>query len=68
LAVPSRTEAAIVDILEDGPWDDHLDLRFRAPRENGLCALNVETYHGIGGSWGPAKDGGSERIERSHRL
>lgn len=47
------TQTAVADIPADGPWDDYIELRFRTP-EGQPYSLAVDTFHGAGGSWGPA--------------
>lgn len=50
---PFATQSAVTDIPEHGPWDDYIELRFRATGTGEQYKLAVETFHGAGGSWGP---------------
>jgi hypothetical protein len=40
----------IVNVPDDGPWPDYLEAHFE-DREGRRFKLEVETYHGTGGSW-----------------
>lgn len=44
---------SLVEIPEEGPWPDYLELHFQNPARGKRYVLSVETYHGTGGSWGP---------------
>ncbi|MDB6116715.1 MAG: hypothetical protein JWO08_496 [Verrucomicrobiaceae bacterium] len=45
----------IVEIKAEGPWDDLMGFTFRCAFCDRRYYLGAETYHGSGGSWGPAK-------------
>ena len=47
--------ADLSGIPDDGPWPDYLELHFRDQGSGRRYRLEVETYHGSGGSWGPAE-------------
>lgn len=42
----------VVSIEENGPWPDYVDAVFKDLKGR-KYRLTVETYHGMGGSWGP---------------
>ena len=41
---------AAKDLAEAGPWPDYIDMSFEDDAGN-RYRLEVETYHGTGGSW-----------------
>ena len=53
---PNDTPLALDDfsaVPEEGPWPDYIEAYFEDPHGK-RYKLIVETYHGTGGSWGPA--------------
>lgn len=50
---PFGTNASLLEIPDEGPWPDYLELHFQVPFLGKRYMLSVETYHGMGGSWGP---------------
>lgn len=53
---PANAPFALDDLSavpDDGPWPDYLEAYFE-DRQGKRYKLAVETYHGIGGSWGRA--------------
>jgi len=42
---------SLVDVPENGPWPDYIELWFRDRKTNTRYRLRVETYHGTGGDW-----------------
>ena len=45
----------IVETKAEGPWDDIVGFTFRCAFCERRYRLGAETYHGGGGTWGPAK-------------
>lgn len=46
------SDLALDDVADSGPWPDYLELRFRHRKTGTRYRLSVETYHGVGGTWG----------------
>lgn len=44
----------------EGPWPDYCEYYFRCTTCSCLFRLSVETYHGMGGTWGVHQLEGSE--------
>ena len=50
IASPFVPEPDAKDLAEAGPWPDYIDMSFEDDAGN-RYRLEVETYHGRGGSW-----------------
>jgi hypothetical protein len=50
IANPLVPETDVKDLAETGPWPDYVDMSFEDDAGN-RYRLEVETYHGRGGSW-----------------
>jgi hypothetical protein len=50
IANPLIPETSAKDLAEAGPWPDYIDMSFEDDAGN-RYRLEVETYHGRGGSW-----------------
>jgi hypothetical protein len=48
-----HSKQPFMQIAEAGPWDDHMFYEFRCRSCFAGFSLSVETYHGVGGLWGP---------------
>lgn len=52
-ASPFATEMLVIDLAEQGPWPDYIEMRFQVRGTAVRYKLAVETYHGAGGTWAP---------------
>ena len=53
---PFAAKMPVEDLSLEGPWPDHIELYFTDNKTGRRFKLEVETYHGAGGSWQPIGD------------
>lgn len=54
-AAPFASHIDARELNPSGPYPDYIEMRFEERSTGMIYCLEVETYHGSGGRWGPQR-------------